>query len=75
MTDPNAEEPDGFSEGIEESKGDPRVLLALNALLSLLFGYTVVFGLSFADLWTFSAVNVLTTAIMLFALTYVVVLR
>ncbi|MFB6235961.1 MAG: hypothetical protein ABEH81_13980 [Halopenitus sp.] len=75
MTDPNAEEPDGFSEGIEESKGDPRVLLVLNALLSLVFGYTIVFGLSFVGLWTFSVVNMLTAAIMLFALTYVVVLR
>lgn len=75
MTDPNAEEPDGFSGGIEGSKGDPRVLLVLNALLSLVFGYTVVFGLSFVDVWKFSAVNVLTATIMVFALTYVVVLR
>lgn len=75
MTDPNAEEPDGFSEGIESSEGDPRVLLLLNALLSLLFGYSLVFGLSFIGLWAFNVVNVLTATIMLFALTYVVVLR
>lgn len=75
MTDPSAEEPDGFSEGIEGSSGDPRVLLVLNALLSLLFGYTVVFGLSFIGLYEFSAVNVFTASIMVFALSYVVVLR
>jgi len=75
MTDPNADEPDGFSEGIEGSQGDPRVMLVLNALLSLVFGYTLVFGLSFVEIWQFSAVNVLTAAIMIFALTYVVVLR
>jgi len=75
MTDPDAEEPGGFSEGIEGSDGDPRVLLALNALLSLLFGYAVVFGLGFVGVREFSAVNVFTAAVMLFALSYVVVLR
>lgn len=75
MTDPSADEPKGFSEGMEASEGDPRVLLVLNGLLSLLFGYSVVFGLSFVGVWEFSAVNVFTAAVMLFALSYVVVLR
>jgi hypothetical protein len=75
MTDPSADGSKGFSEGMEASRGDPRVLLVLNAVLSLLFGYSLVFGLSFVGLGEFSVVNVLTSAIMLFALTYVVVLR
>lgn len=51
------------------------MLLVLNGILSLLFGYTVVFGLSFVGMWEFSAVNVFTAAVMLFALSYVVVVR
>lgn len=63
---------EGFSEGAAASAGDPRVLLAINAVLSTLFGWTIVGGLSFLDVVAFDAINVATAAIVIFALTYLV---
>jgi len=57
------------------SDGDIRVLLALDVLLSLAFSTVVVWGLSFVDLATFTVRTVATTALLLAALTYVLVLR
>ena len=57
------------------SDGDIRVLLALDILLSLAFSTVVVWGLSFFDLATFTVRTVATTALLLAALTYVLVLR
>ncbi|WIV67980.1 hypothetical protein [Natrialbaceae archaeon AArc-T1-2] len=62
----------GFSEGLESSRGDPRVVLALNALLSTAFAWTVVWGLDLLGVMTFSLVNVATGALLLFVVTYVV---
>jgi len=69
MADGDAE---GFSEGVAGSQGDRRVLLGMNAVLSTLFGWTIVGGLSVLDIVAFSAINVATAAIVVFALTYYV---
>ena len=63
---------EGFSEGAAASKGDPRVLLAINAILSTMFGWTIVGGLSFLDVMAFDPINVATAAIVIFSLTYIV---
>ncbi|GAA0725039.1 hypothetical protein J2744_002738 [Halorubrum trapanicum] len=65
----------GIQEGLERSSGDPRVLLAMNAVLSTWFAWIVVWGLDLLGTAAFSARNVATLAILLFALTYVTVLR
>lgn len=65
-------DPKGFDEGASGNRGDPRVLLALNVVLSAAFGATIVWGLSFLDAAAFSLVNVATATIVLFALTYLV---
>jgi hypothetical protein len=65
-------DPEGFGDGLSASRGDPRVLLLLNVVLSATFGTTVVWGLSFLDLAEFSIVNVATATIVLIALTYLV---
>jgi len=70
MTDSNG----GFSEGIANSKGDPRLLIALNAALSAMFGWTIVGGLSLLDVVAFSAINIATVAVIVFSLTYLVTL-
>lgn len=62
----------GFSEGVAASRGDPRVLILMNAVLSASFGATIVWGLSFLGAAELSAVNVATAAIVIFALTYLV---
>lgn len=62
----------GFGEGIATSDGDPRVLLTLNAVLSTLFGWTLIGGLSVLDVAAFSVINVATAAIVVFTLTYAV---
>jgi len=46
------------------------VLLAINAILSTMFGWTIVGGLSFLDVVAFDAINVATAAIVIFSLTY-----
>ncbi|WP_225332805.1 hypothetical protein [Halomicrobium urmianum] len=63
---------DGFSAGAEGSEGDPRVVLAMNAVLSTAFAALVVWGLSFLGTVEFSLLNVATGAIVVFALTYAV---
>lgn len=62
----------GFGDGVSSSRGDPRVLFALNVILSATFGATIVWGLSMLDAAELSAINVATATIVLFALTYLV---
>lgn len=71
MSDGDSER-DGFEAGVSSSQGDPRVLLVMNAVLSTLFAWTVVWGLSFLGIVEFGIVNVGTAAILLFAITYLV---
>lgn len=68
----NEDEPKGLEEGLSESRGDPRVLLVLNVVLSTAFGATIVWGLSLLGAAELSVINVATAAIVLFALTYLV---
>lgn len=70
MTD--AEEPEGFSEGVTSSRGDPRVLLVMNLVLSTLFAVSIIWGLSFVGIVEYTLINVATAAILLFAATYAV---
>ncbi len=70
-----SEEPKGVKEGLAESKGDPRLVLALNAVLSTWFAWTAVWGADLLGLVEYSLTNVATFAIILFAVTYAVVLR
>ena len=65
-------DPEGFGEGLSASRGDPRVLLLLNVILSAMFGTTVVWGLSLLDAAELSLINVATATIVLVALTYLV---
>ncbi|MFP8957144.1 hypothetical protein ACLI4Y_10470 [Natrialbaceae archaeon A-CW3] len=71
MSDPD-EKSKGLSEGISSSQGDIRVLFVMNAVLSTLFGWTIVWGLSLIGFVEFTLINVATAAIVLFALTYAV---
>lgn len=57
------------------SDGDPRVLFVMNLVLSLAFASIVVWGLAYLDLTTFTLRSVAGFAIVVFALTYVAVLR
>ncbi|ELY56739.1 MULTISPECIES: hypothetical protein [Natronococcus] len=70
MADPDADR-DGFREGLESSKGDPRVLLVLNAVLSLLFGWMIVAGAAVVGLVEVSLTTVVAVAAGLFVLTLV----
>lgn len=70
-----ADDRPGIGDAVERSSGDPRVLLALNAVLSTLFAYVVVWGLDFVGSATFSLRSVATLALVLFAVTYLVALR
>lgn len=63
---------DGFGTGAERSKGDPRVVLALNAVLSTGFAFTIVWGLDVVGSLEYSLVNVATLAILLFAISYAI---
>jgi len=65
-------DPDGFGAGAEQSKGDPRVVLALNAVLSTVFAVTITWGLDFVGSLAFTPVNVATLAVLLFAVSYAV---
>jgi hypothetical protein len=69
------EEGPGIREGVERSSGDPKVLLAMNAVLSAWFAWMVVWGLDLLGAATLSARNVATLALVLFGVTYVVALR
>jgi len=66
---------EGFEAGASGTRGDPRVLFALNAALSASFGATIVWGLSVLDAAELSLVNVATATIVLFSLTYLVTMR
>ncbi|WP_123622267.1 hypothetical protein [Halorubrum sp. CSM-61] len=66
---------EGIRSGVEESTGDPRVVLALNAVLSTWFAWVVVWGLDFLGFIALTLQNVATLALILFAVTYVAVLR
>ena len=70
-----ADEPKGLSEGVEESSGDPRVVLAMNAVLSLLFGWTVVWGLDRLGVMTASRSSIAAATLVVFFVTYLLVLR
>jgi len=70
-----SEEPKGIRDGVEESKGDPRLVLALNAILSAWFAWTAVWGLDMLDITELTATNVITLALLIFAVTYIAVLR
>ncbi|MES3161529.1 MAG: hypothetical protein PPP55_08175 [Halorubrum sp.] len=70
-----SEEPKGIRDGVEESSGDPRLLLLLNGVLSAWFAWTAVWGLDLLDIVAYTTTNVLTLALLVFTLTYVLVLR
>lgn len=57
------------------SQGDPRVLFAMNAVLSGLFTSIVVFGLDFIGLLEFTWPTVALGTTVLMLLTWVVILR
>ena len=62
---------DGLQEGLEESQGDPRVLVVLNAVLSTAFVWLVVWGGSFIGAIEYSYTTIAVGAIALFLLTHV----
>ncbi|EMA66085.1 hypothetical protein C461_12973 [Halorubrum aidingense JCM 13560] len=70
-----SDEPEGIREGVEGSKGDPRLLLLLNAVLSAWFAWTVSWGLDMLDIASLTTTNVGALALIIFVLTYVLVLR
>lgn len=55
--------------------GDIRVLMAMNLVLSTLFGTGIVWGLSFIGVTEFTMGNVATAVAVLVAITYIVALR
>lgn len=55
-----------------DSQGDPRVHFVMNIVLSLLFATVVIWGLDFLEIAAFTIINILTAAIVLIALTYLV---
>lgn len=57
------------------SKGDPRVLLVLNLVLSGVFSLVVVWGLAYATAMTFSWRNVAIATAVLMVLTHIVTQR
>ncbi|MFC7069947.1 hypothetical protein [Halobaculum lipolyticum] len=57
------------------SDGDPRVLLAMNLVLSTAFASVVVWGLSYLDLASFTVETVAGMALVVFLVTYLAVLR
>lgn len=64
-------DPEGFQAGAEQSKGDPRVVIALNAVLSTMFAATIAWGMGFVGFIEYNLVNTATIAILLFTATYV----
>ena len=63
---------DGFEAGASGTQGDPRVLIAMNVVLSTVFAATVIWGLSYLGAAEFTLVNVATGAVLLVAISYVV---
>ena len=66
---------DGFEEGASGTRGDPRVLVAMNVVLSTAFAATVVWGLSYLGAAEFTLVNVATGAVLLVTVSYVMSTR
>ena len=66
---------DGFEAGASGTQGDPRVLVAMNVVLSTVFAATVVWGLSYLGAAEFTLVNVATGAVLLIAVSYAVSTR
>ncbi|THE63972.1 hypothetical protein D8Y22_15300 [Salinadaptatus halalkaliphilus] len=71
MADSDADR-DGFREGLESSHGDPRVLVVINAVLSLAFSWLLVWGADVVGAVEFTVTNVVIVAVGLFVLTHVV---
>jgi high-affinity Fe2+/Pb2+ permease len=67
-----ADDPEGFDDAVTDAEGDPRVILALNLLLSSAFAWLVVWGLSALDVAAYTAVNVATLAVVLVGVTYLI---
>jgi hypothetical protein len=67
-----ADDPEGFDDAVADAEGDPRVILALNLLLSSAFAWVVVWALSMLDLAAYTAVNVATLAAVLVGVTYLI---
>lgn len=61
----------GLQEGLESSKGDPRVLIVMNAVLSALFAAMLVWGLSLVGTLEYSLTTVAIAAVAVFVLTHV----
>lgn len=62
----------GFEAGASGSQGDPRVLIAMNVVLSIGFAATIVWGLDLLGAAELTLINVATGATVLFALTYLI---
>lgn len=54
------------------SRGDPRVLFAMNLVLSSVFASVVVWGLDLLGMMALTFVNVASLALVLMAVTYLV---
>ncbi|SIR57596.1 hypothetical protein [Natronorubrum thiooxidans] len=74
MADPDADR-DGLREGLESSRGDPRVLAVLNALLSVLFAVMIVRGAALVGALEYQTTTVAGVAVALFVLTSVMTRR
>jgi hypothetical protein len=70
-----SDEPKGIRDGMANSEGDTRVLVLLGVVLSASMAWTVVWGLDLLGAVTFSLGNFAALALVLFGLTYVVVIR
>lgn len=70
-----ADDAEGFDDAVADAEGDPRVILALNLVLSSLLAWVVVWGLSMIDIVAYGAVNVATLAAVLVGMTYLITQR
>ncbi|ELZ04274.1 hypothetical protein [Natrialba aegyptia] len=71
-SDPDSENRrDGFRDGLKSSSGDPRLLVVLNAVLSGLFAWWLVWGADAVGMIEFSLTTVAVVAVGLFVLTHV----
>jgi len=66
---------ESVKEGMEDSKGNPIVLFALNVVLSVTFAYMLIYLSDLANITTFSWEQVGTLSLILIAITYVVTFR
>jgi len=69
------EEREGFEEATAHSEGNPWVVHGLNAVLSTVFALTIIWGLDFVGSVEFTPTNVVTAAIVLFAISYAASMR